>query len=46
MAAAGIAGEIAAAHSQGPGSFQVGFLDALSQLSDSTIADALKMLTL
>lgn len=46
MAAAGIAGEIAAAHSQGPGSFQVAFLDALSRLSDSGIADALKMIML
>lgn len=43
MAVMGIAGEIAAEHSPGPGSFQVNFLDALYQLQESDICARLKM---
>ena len=39
----GIAGEIAAEHSSGPGSFQVAFLDALFLLRESDIRARLKM---
>ncbi len=37
MAVMGIAGEIAAQTAQGPGTFQVNFIDALYQLSESNI---------
>ncbi len=43
MAVMGIAGEMAAAHSAGPGTFQVQFLDALHLLSESDIRARLKM---
>jgi hydroxyethylthiazole kinase len=43
MAVMGIAGEIAAEHSAGPGSFQVNFLDALFNLDEPGIARRLKM---
>jgi hydroxyethylthiazole kinase len=43
MAVMGIAGEIAAEHAQGPGSFQVKFLDALFLLREPDIRARLKM---
>jgi len=43
MAAMGIAGEIAAARSAGPGSFQVNFLDALYLLQEADIHERLKV---
>jgi hydroxyethylthiazole kinase len=43
MALMGIAGEMAAEHSNGPGSFQIGFLDALYNIQDSDIESRLKM---
>jgi hydroxyethylthiazole kinase len=43
MAVMGIAGEIAAARSAGPGSFQMNFLDALHCLQESDIAGRLKI---
>jgi hydroxyethylthiazole kinase len=43
MAVMGIAGEIAAAHSPGPGSFQVHFLDALYLLQEADIRGRLRM---
>ena len=43
MAVMGIAGEIAAERAEGPGSFQVRFLDALYRLSEADIAGRLKM---
>ena len=43
MAIMGIAGEIAAERSRGPGSLQVNFLDALSLLQESDIQRRLKM---
>lgn len=45
MAVMGIAGEMAAEEAQGPGSFQVRFLDALYRLRESDIAGRLKMET-
>jgi len=39
----GIAGELAAAESPGPGTFQVKFLDALYRLSEADIRARLKM---
>lgn len=43
MAVMGIAGEMAAERAVGPGSCQVHFLDALSCLGESDIAQRLKM---
>jgi hydroxyethylthiazole kinase len=43
MAVMGIAGEMAAERSGGPGSFQMHFLDALSVIRESDIAKRLKM---
>jgi hydroxyethylthiazole kinase len=43
MALVGIAGEIAAERCAGPGSFQVGFLDALYNIQESDIESRLKM---
>ncbi len=43
MAVMGIAGEIAAEHSPGPGSFQVNLLDALYRLQKSDISARLRM---
>ena len=43
MAVMGIAGELAAADSPGPGTFQVKFLDALYRLSEADIRARLKM---
>ncbi len=43
MAVIGIAGEMAAKHSGGPGSFQMHLLDSLSTLRESDIAQRLKM---
>jgi len=43
MAVMGIAGEMAAEHSAGPGSFQMHFLDTLSGIQESDIAQRLKM---
>jgi hydroxyethylthiazole kinase len=43
MAVMGIAGEMAAARSAGPGSFQVNFLDVLHALDESEIAQRLKI---
>jgi hydroxyethylthiazole kinase len=43
MAVMGIAGEIAAEHSQGPGSFQMHFLDALHLLQEHDIRGRLRM---
>jgi hydroxyethylthiazole kinase len=43
MALVGIAGEIAAEHCNGPGSFMVGFLDALYNIQESDIRERLKM---
>lgn len=43
MAAMGIAGELAAAESPGPGTFQVKFLDALYGLTEADIRARLKM---
>jgi hydroxyethylthiazole kinase len=43
MAVMGIAGEIAAEHSDGPGSFQLNFLDALYCIRKSDIIHRLKM---
>ncbi len=43
MAVTGIAGEMAAEHSAGPGSLQMNFLDALHALSENDIADRLRM---
>ena len=43
MAVMGIAGELAAAESPGPGTFQVKFLDALYGLSEAAIRARLKM---
>lgn len=43
MAVMGIAGEMAAERSQGPGSFQVSFLDALFLMQESDIRSRLKM---
>lgn len=42
MAVVGIAGEIAAEQAAGPGSFQVGFLDALHGLAEAEIGRRLK----
>lgn len=42
MAVVGMAGEIAAEHAAGPGSFQVGFLDALHGLGEAEISRRLK----
>jgi hydroxyethylthiazole kinase len=43
MAVMGIAGEIAAQTAQGPGTFQVNFIDALYQLSESHIEKIFKV---
>lgn len=43
MAVMGIAGEIAAEHSPGPGSLQVNFLDALFRLGEADILRRLRM---
>jgi hydroxyethylthiazole kinase len=43
MAVMGIAGEMAAEHSNGPGSFQLNFLDALYSIQKSDIIHRLKM---
>jgi hydroxyethylthiazole kinase len=43
MAAMGIAGEMAAGQSAGPGSFQVNFLDVLSNIQESDITQRLKL---
>ena len=43
MAVMGIAGELAAAESSGPGTFQVKFLDALYGLTQADIRARLKM---
>jgi len=43
MAVMGMAGEIAAEHSPGPGSLQVNFLDALFRLGETDILRRLKM---
>ena len=43
MGVMGIAGEIAAAHSPGPGSLQLHFLDALYQLQAADIEGRLKL---
>jgi hydroxyethylthiazole kinase len=43
MAVMGIAGEIAAKHSDGPGSFQLNFIDALYCIQKSDIIHRLKM---
>jgi hydroxyethylthiazole kinase len=43
MAVMGIAGELAAMHADGPGSLQVGFLDALYSLTEKNISDHLKV---
>lgn len=43
MAAVGIAGEIAAERSAGPGSLQVHFLDALCALQESEVAQRLRL---
>jgi hydroxyethylthiazole kinase len=43
MAVMGIAGEMAAEEAQGPGSFQVRFLDALYRLRQEDIAERLRM---
>jgi hydroxyethylthiazole kinase len=43
MAVMGIAGEMAAARSAGPGSFQVNFLDVLHALDENDIAQRLKI---
>ncbi|SFC07382.1 hydroxyethylthiazole kinase [Spirosoma endophyticum] len=43
MAVMGIAGELAANQSPGPGSLQLNFLDLLYQLTYQTIADTLKL---
>jgi hydroxyethylthiazole kinase len=43
MAVMGIAGELAAAESPGPGTFQVKFLDALYRLTEAEIRARLKM---
>jgi hydroxyethylthiazole kinase len=42
MVVVGIAGEIAAEQAAGPGSFQVGFLDALHGLVEAEIGRRLK----
>ncbi|MDK9760003.1 hydroxyethylthiazole kinase, partial [Vibrio sp. D173a] len=39
----GVAGEIAAEQSQGPGSLQLNILDALYQLDDETLIARLKL---
>ena len=43
MAVMGMAGEMAAAHAAGPGSFQVNFLDALYALNENDIQSRLRM---
>jgi hydroxyethylthiazole kinase len=43
MAVMGIAGELASAHSRGPGTFLVRFLDALYLLSESDIRERVKV---
>lgn len=43
MAVMGIAGEIAAEQSKGPGTLQLHFLDALYQLKESDIEQRLKL---
>ena len=43
MALMGIAGELAGAHSPGPGSFQVHFLDALYRIGESDLRGRLKL---
>jgi hydroxyethylthiazole kinase len=43
MAVMGIAGEIAAEQSKGPGALQLHFLDALYQLTESDIQKRLKI---
>ena len=43
MAVMGIAGELAAAHSRGPGTFLVRFLDALYLLNESDICERVKV---
>jgi hydroxyethylthiazole kinase len=43
MAVMGIAGELAAEHAEGPGSFAMRFIDALYNLRESDIAGRLKM---
>jgi len=43
MAIMGIAGEMAAERSAGPGSFQMHFLDTLSVIRESDIARSLKL---
>jgi hydroxyethylthiazole kinase len=43
MAVMGIAGEIAAEQSKGPGTLQLHFLDALHQLNKSDIKERLKV---
>ena len=35
----GVAGEVAASHSTGPGSFAVAFIDALASLDAATLSD-------
>ena len=42
MAVMGIAGEMAAQKAQGPGTFQVNFIDALYQLSETHIREFFK----
>ena len=43
MALTGIAGEMAAEHSEGPGSFQVRFLDALYRIGEADVGRRLKL---
>jgi hydroxyethylthiazole kinase len=43
MALMGIAGEMAAERSAGPGSFQIQFLDTLHSMQESDIAQRLKV---
>jgi hydroxyethylthiazole kinase len=45
MALMGIAGEMAAEHSKGPGSFQISFIDRLFNIQESDIESRLKMET-
>ena len=43
MAVMGVVGEIAAKQSQGPGTLQVNFFDALYNLTESQLTDSLKI---
>jgi hydroxyethylthiazole kinase len=43
MGVMGIAGECAAENAQGPGTFQIGFIDALSALEARVIEDRLRI---